>query len=255
MAAGKSRRRRRRGRFGFLYKLLSFLLILGAVVGGCIVFFRVETVTVTGSTAYSDEEIIAAAEVEQGDNLFLVWRVPTAQKILKSLPYVKEVSLRRALPDGLVIHVTECVPAGVLQDENGAWWVMDSSGKLLEQGGSELTQKYARIDGLTPLMPSAGEKLAVSVEESVKLDALKQLLPALESYDLLGQIQKIDLTGAAEIHMTYDGRIDVRMPMYGEDFSHLVLVVQQAVETALNLGQTGTLDLITSVGEAHFIPD
>lgn len=43
MAARRNRhgRRRNRGRFGFLYKLLSFLLIFAAILAGCVAFFRV----------------------------------------------------------------------------------------------------------------------------------------------------------------------------------------------------------------------
>ena len=74
MAARKNRnrQRRRRGRFGFLYKLLSFLVIFAAILVGCVVFFRVNEVIVTGNSRYSDQEVIAASGVELGDNLFLV---------------------------------------------------------------------------------------------------------------------------------------------------------------------------------------
>ena len=49
MAHRSSRRRaRRRGRFSGLYKLLSALLILAALVAGCLVFFRAEGVAVPG---------------------------------------------------------------------------------------------------------------------------------------------------------------------------------------------------------------
>ena len=72
MAARRNRRRRRRdrGRFGVLYKLLSILLIFAAILVGCIIFFRVNTMVVTGNSRYTQEEIIAAAGVEPGDNLF-----------------------------------------------------------------------------------------------------------------------------------------------------------------------------------------
>ena len=45
----KHQRKNRRVRFGWLYGVISALLILAAVVGGCIVFFRVDTVVVTGT--------------------------------------------------------------------------------------------------------------------------------------------------------------------------------------------------------------
>ena len=71
MAARRRKRgRRNRGRFSALYKLLSILLIFAAIVTGCIVFFRANQIVVAGKTRYSEEQIIAAAGVEQGENLF-----------------------------------------------------------------------------------------------------------------------------------------------------------------------------------------
>ena len=51
MAARRNRntRRRNRGRFGGLYKLLSVLLIFAAILLGCLVFFRVDRIEVTGA--------------------------------------------------------------------------------------------------------------------------------------------------------------------------------------------------------------
>ena len=43
-----SARRRRRGGSGFLYKLLSVLLICGCLVAAITLFFRVDTVVITG---------------------------------------------------------------------------------------------------------------------------------------------------------------------------------------------------------------
>ena len=67
MAARRNRRgrRRNRGRFGFLYKLLSFLLIFAAILVGCVVFFRVDNIEVEGNSRYSAGQIIEAAEVEK----------------------------------------------------------------------------------------------------------------------------------------------------------------------------------------------
>lgn len=46
-----SARRRRRGGSGFLYKLLSVFLICGCLVAAITLFFRVDTVVITGRSA------------------------------------------------------------------------------------------------------------------------------------------------------------------------------------------------------------
>lgn len=252
MAARNRRKRRGRGRFGFLYKVLSVILILAAILGGCIVFFRVDEIQVMGSSSYTDEQIIAASGVERGDNLFLVNQLRAADRIVEQLPYINEVNPRIALPDALIFTVTECTPVGVLKGEDGVWWVVDSRCKLLERGGSELSAQYPQITGLTALMPSEGSKLAVSVEESAKLDSLKQVLSALEARDMLSELQGIDMSAVSEIRMTYEERFSVRLPMYSDDFHRLIHTLEKAAE-ALNAGQTGTIDL---TGEkARFVPN
>jgi len=252
MAARNGRRPRRRGRFGFLYKVLSFVLILGAIIGGCIVFFRVEQIDVVGSTVYTDQEIIAASEVELDDNLFLINHVTTGRKILAQLPYIKEVNPRLALPSTLILTVTECTPVAVVDGGDGAWWVIDSSGKLLEKGGTDLARQYPQITGLEPLKPSEGGRLAVAVEESTKLNSLKQILAALEGRDMLAQTQSMDLSAVTEICLRYEGRFSVRIPMYSDDFNLQIHTLEE-IAAYLNAGQVGTIDLTGS--RPRFIPD
>lgn len=253
MAAVNNRRRRRRGRFGILYKLLSFVLILGAVVGGCIVFFRVQEITVVGNSVYSAEEIISAAGLEKGDNIFLIGEVSTGRKVLAALPYVNRVSIRRTMPDGIVITVSESVPAVVVRGEGGEWWLMDCGGKLLEQGGDELAQAYPQVSGVAPLMPSAGAAMAVSVSESTRLSALKEILTAMGEQGMLVQLEYIDLTAVSEIRMGYEGRFTVLMPMYSDDFHQMIHNLKRyTTSDALANGQIGTIDLTGS--QDRFIP-
>ena len=62
-------RRRNRGRFGPLFKLLCVIAVIVALTVGATVFFRVEQVTVTGNQRYTEEEIIAASGIQLGSNL------------------------------------------------------------------------------------------------------------------------------------------------------------------------------------------
>ena len=128
MAARRSRkgRRRNRGRFGGLYKLLSILLILAAIILGCVVFFRVNTMLVEGNSRYTAEEVIAASGVQQGDNLFALNKSHMISQILTRLPYVDDLSIQRKLPDTLVFYVTESVPVAWVES-GGTCWLLDSA--------------------------------------------------------------------------------------------------------------------------------
>lgn len=105
-----SNRRRRRGNFGFLYKLLSVLVICAAVVMALTLFFRVDTIEVTGTKRYTEKDVIEASGIQLGDNLFLLNKYEAARSIAEQLPYIdiEDIRIRRELPDTLLIDVAEC---------------------------------------------------------------------------------------------------------------------------------------------------
>ena len=98
-----TRRRRHHRSVAVLYKLLSVVVISGAIVAALTLFFKVETITVSGTTEYSSEEIITASGIQQGDNLIALSPSRIAARIRSRLPYVSSVSIRRALPDTVVL--------------------------------------------------------------------------------------------------------------------------------------------------------
>lgn len=253
MASRRSnkRKRRNRGRFGFLYKVLSLIIILVVIAAGCVVFFRVEDITVTGVSRYTAQEIIDASGVEKGDNLFLVGSSRTAQKIYSTLPYVDEVNIRHALPDGLVINVTERTPAAVIQGDEG-WWIIDAKGKILEQVSKPEQSGVAEVSGLTALLPAVGTTLAVEDAEGLKLESLMDLLSALEQRDILGEVSSIDLSSAAEISMVYDGRLTVKMRMSDDFMWQTRVLTESMAQGIIQSNETGVVDL--TLDQPRFIP-
>lgn len=103
----KRKRRRNRGRFGPLFKLLCLLALVVALTAGATVFFRVETITVAGNVRYTQEEVVAATGIQMGDNLFALNKYQIDARLRQSLPYIGDVTIRRTLPSGIVITITE----------------------------------------------------------------------------------------------------------------------------------------------------
>ena len=127
-----SNRRRRRGSFGFLYKVLSILLVCTVIVVALTLFFRVNLILVDGEQRYTEEEVRKATQVAEGDNLFLLNKYAVANNILSALPYVEEIRINRKLPDTLVVEVRECgEPLAIVQD--GYAWLFSPAGKIVDQ--------------------------------------------------------------------------------------------------------------------------
>ena len=103
-------RRRRRGSFGFLYKLLSVLVICAAIVAALTLFFRVDTIVSHRAAAvYRRGDSWRPPALQQGDNLILFNKYTVAQPTsVSSCPILKKVRINRKLPDTLLIEVTEC---------------------------------------------------------------------------------------------------------------------------------------------------
>lgn len=88
MAARRNRRgrRRNRGRFSALYKLLSVLIIFAAILMGCVVFFRVSTVEITGDSPYTEEEIRRVSRRGAGGQPVYPQQIPDQQPYLHPAP-------------------------------------------------------------------------------------------------------------------------------------------------------------------------
>lgn len=252
MASTRSnkRRRRNRGRFGGLYKLLSALIILAVLAVGCIIFFRVNVITVEGQSRYTAQEVVEASGLQLGDNLLLLNRGGTAQAILKKLPYVDEVAIRRQLPDQVTIAVSECAPAGAIQGE-GAWWLLDARGKVLERIAGT-PAGVAKIVGVTALAPSEGTYLALEEGTSLQKEGLVGLLTALEEAGKLSLVTQVDMSAVGEIAFTYDGRFTVLAPL-GADYGQKIQILEAMVEK-LQPNETGRIDL-TREERVYFNPN
>lgn len=237
-----SRRRRRRGSFGFLYKLLSIVVICTAIVLALTLFFRVETIVVSGQIRYTEEQICEASGVESGDNLYLLNKHDIAARIGQALPYIESIRINRKLPDTLLIEVQECGPPMVMV-QNGFAWLISPQGKILEQLEESAAGEYALISGCQLLAPTVGESIALATEYSAQQSSLLDLLKALEEAGLTEQVDGIRLDDLAYLNMDYAGRFTVRMA-YGADYGwELKKLTATLARDEIQSNMTGTFDL------------
>ena len=253
----KHHRQHKRFRFGRLYGVVCVLLVLVAVVGGSIVFFRVDDITVEGGQRYSSGEIIAATGIEQGDNMFLLNKFDIIDRLEEELTYLDTVVIRRKLPSTIQITVTECTVAATVRNEDtGEWWLMSAGGKLLEQGAQ--FSVGTTVTGLTFREPGVGTPLAVEEDQRLQLAALTEILTALEQRNMLSQAQSIDLTLSGTVTLHYADRLEVKMKL-SSDFDYQVRVLEKVMEeyvlTKWGAEDTGTLDMTQSDGKPHLIRD
>ena len=248
---GKYNRRRARGRFSFLYKLLSFIVICGVIAVALTLFFKVQHQEVTGNSRYTGDEIVAAGGLENGANLFLLNKYDISARITASLPYVETVQIRRALPDTLIFTVTECTaPAAIMQE--GSVWLLSGSGKVLEKVPLAQAKAYAQITGITLVEPTPGVRAAVAEDTDSTMATLLELLAQMQAKKMLGDMQEIHLEDASQVTLRYLDRFNVIIPR-NADFDYK-LEYLLAVVKKLEVNEVGTIDM-TQEGRASFIPE
>lgn len=257
-------RRRNRGRFGPLFKLLCVVGVILALTVGATVFFRVEQVTVSGNQRYTQEEIIAASGIQLGDNLYSLNKVCIDQNIRTTLPYIGDLTINRALPSTIQITVTEweavaqVAAPGVeqvaaYQEEAGEKavttaqepWLISVKGKLLEPAPPD--SAAIAVTGLIPLSPQAGSMMEVPEGEHTRLAALTALLEALGEAGMQSQVSDIRLE-ATQLMVRYAGRFDVKMKL-NADFSYdvrLMRAIREKMEEQDGEGACGSMDLTRS---------
>ena len=245
-------RRRRRGSSGFLYKLLSVLVICGCLVAALTLFFRVDTIVVTGQSRYTTQEIQEASGIQQGDNLLLLNKYNASGSIAQQLPYIEEIRIHKELPETLRIEVRECeTPVAVVQD--GFTWLISSSGKgkIVDQLDASAAGDYAQVTGCTLLAPSIGSEVVLGSEFSLQQESLLGLLSALDEEGMLPNLDSISLEDLSVIRMGYLDRFTVKLP-YGADYASKMRILKLAIESDyVQDNMTGTFDMTREDGRVY----
>ena len=246
----RNHKRRRRGRFSFLYKVLSVLLICGAIVGAMTFLFRVNEIEISGVSHYSEAEILTAAGVKQGDNLYLINKYDVADDIFAELPFVQSVQINRRLPDTLTIAVQECIPVGAVKQDGGTW-LISSRGKILASVEAEEAMIYPVIDGVTLLSPAVGTTIALGEEKKETELKMLELFLEMEEKNMLPQLRGVHMGDESVITMDYADRFTVKFA-WDADFDYKLQNLQVVI-SKLEVNETGVIDL-TRDGVANFIP-
>lgn len=252
----KQRRRRRRrnwrnGRFLAPYLVLAVVMIGAVIAAGCIVFFKVNQIEVDGNHRYSVEEIAEASGIQEGDNLFLISKTDTAQKLLDRLAYVRSVNIRRKLPDTVVLTIAESDAVAAIQSEK-QWWLINEEGKVMET--TTKPKEFIQVTGLTLLAPEPGEPIAVEEESKAMRDSLIQLLKAMKGREMLEETRSVDCSNYKELVINYRDQLTVKM-LVDADYDYQVKMLKAVLEKYVDVNwskkEKGTLDMTYDDGHPH----
>lgn len=184
----------------------SILLVIGVLLA-ILLFFNIGKISVSGDMVYSAEEIIAASEVENGDNLVFLSEKKINELVTKKLPYVGEIKIKRKLPAHLEIQVIK-TEACYAVEQDGRYMILNSAGKVLEVNLEEKRENLILLRAGKITSAVVGEKAVFENENLfIRAQEVYGTCQEIEFYD----ITLLDVTKLSDIKMEYQGRIAIVM--------------------------------------------
>ena len=229
---------------------IMFFLVIVAVIFVMSVFFRVSDIQVRGNSHYTDEEIIRAIDIEEGDNLFFFDRFAALSRVFAKLPYIDEVTVERSLPNRVVITVTESQALAyiVLGEEN---WTIDHNCKVLGKANDDELQGLIPILGISPGTLMIGETLETADGDEQIVEFIAEVLEQLEGRGLYTRVGRVDFTDPEQVEFTLGDKYTVRIgnsSAIDYKFGMLISVLSQLLE-----GDVGIIN-VSDGNTAHFSP-
>jgi cell division protein FtsQ len=217
-------RRKKPGNLKWLMYILSVLLIwLTIFFFMQSSFFVVSSIKVNGLNSFSPEEIIELGGLVKGTNIFQV-DISQAEEKIKTNSIIKEVIVKRKLPQTLVINVQERTPL-VLIPVEGGFLQVDSQGYILKKQ-NEL--------GRNPIPIITGIELpgTLSTGKLLKSDKLQLALKIVSQMDTGSKdiVAEIEVKDSQNIKAFTVQGIEVRLgdsEEFPDKFKKFLIVLNQ----------------------------
>ena len=243
-----------------LLRLATVVAVVVALLLGLSVFFKVdeEKFTVAGNDKYSAYEVLQASGIKDGDNLLTFSRARAATKILASLAYVDDIRVGIKLPDTVIIEVVEVKVPYAVAAQDGSWWLVSSSGKVIEKAQDGAQSGYTRILGVQLESPRSGSQASalenaqvqtdpegntvpVTVTQAQKLKIALNIAQYMELNGIYGEATTVDVNDLAGIQVMYGQQYQVKL---GNEMqlSYKISCMKHVIDK-LDDYQSGVLDI------------
>ncbi len=139
------KRRRKRGIKKAIFTII-FLTTVLIVVCLKAPFFNIKGFNVVGNKIISKENIINLSGVQVGNNIFYI-NSRAIKETIKTNPYIKDVKIKRKLPDVVIFEVKERNAYFYTQFKDN-YFIIDKDTRLLEKRNNIKNMNLVRLEGI-----------------------------------------------------------------------------------------------------------
>lgn len=251
-----------------------FLLHLATVVAVVVAFFVVmsiffkvdeEKILISGAEKYTLWDVKEATGIQDGDGLLGLSRAKISARIRARLPYVDTVRVGIKLPDTVYIEITERNVVYAVEDISGAWWLINTEGRIVDITDAAAAKDHTRIRGIKLQNDAAGQQ-AVAAPGTADpnapagyaptadqcLAAALQVLVNLEKRGIMGIVDTVDVTDPSALSLLYAGRYEVYLGDT-QRLDYKIAAMEAAIEK-MGQYQRGRLDASFTVwpNDVHY---
>ena len=242
----------------FFLRLATVVAIVLAILFGMSIFFKVGDVQVSGNVKYDTWTVREASGIVDGENLLTLSKAQIAGNIENKLPYIDQVRIGIKLPDTVVIQVKELKVTYSVQDQTGAWWLLDADGRVVDSCTVAEAENVTKILGVLIEKPSVGanavayelppktdkdgNQVQVTVFERERLAAVISVMQELEKVGFIGTMDSVNVTDMGKIELWYDARFQI---VLGDtsDLSAKLKDLHTVIHNQMGPKDTGVLDI------------
>lgn len=277
---GSAGNTRKSGGNSMYYGVIGLVVVITFFILATTVFFKINTVIITGSSVYTSDEIIAASGINGGDNLVRTNMDKCARQIEQQLIYVEKAELIRAFPSTVEIKITPCKETASAEYEEG-FCLLSESGKILDMSsepfpdtvviyGARLPEKTddiweeqtsASSSGAETETDSSTDTSTAETEESDviplpdiggkfvcadenRTEIFCRLMEISKSaFD--GKADSFDMSDHFNISCIYDGRITIELGSVSE-LDYKLKLASDIISTKIGPTTEGTLKMLSN---------
>lgn len=243
--AAKRKKRKRQIRIALTVVIVMAIAGIVALVY-CVAYGApINKINVTGKSTYTNEQIIEASGIREGDNMLRIRKNEVSRTICEELPYVSTVKVEFKLPDTLVLKVTQAQEKYLIVGKGG-YLCLDENGKVLSLKKKKAKEGQYRLEGFDQQTAREGDTYTPEGDNVTRYDVAKKIVAQLEKNELkkANLLQMGDLN---KVVVQYDGRINIYLNgsdyvKDGSDLEEKIALVAGVIKEQITENSKGYID-------------
>jgi cell division septal protein FtsQ len=245
----KRDRRRKNSLTGYYILVIILSLMIAGVLSVTFVF-NVHSINInicgSGSTEYSEEELLKSSGIVGGENLVRMNTEKIREKMLEALLCIDDVTIRKDFPNTVEISVIPSVPAAYVECRGG-YMIVSENWRIIGQVTEQADDSLITVKGFDPV--SNEEKSVMKSKDPDKDEALRIILDEITSQKIENMVE-IDLSDKYDIVLNYDNRIKIKIEK-PVDVEYKLQYAYKIITEELRENKSGYLIYRNSLGYSY----